>query len=88
MEKYVTFVEIASMLGEGSGPFLAALVSPYLGYANTMYLFGFINLFGTIVCFFIMPSVLNKSEPLEKIEQLLAELDTVEAIENENMLSL
>jgi hypothetical protein len=61
MEKYVTYVEVASMLGEGLGPFLGAIVSPYLEYAKTMYLFGFINLFGTITCIFIMPSVLNKT---------------------------
>ena len=61
MEKYVTLVEVASMLGEGLGPFLGAIVQPYLKYANTMYLFGIINTFGLIVCFIITPSVLNKT---------------------------
>ena len=61
MEKYVTLVEVASMLGEGLGPFLGAIVQPYLGYANTMYLFGIINAFGLLVCIIITPSVLNKT---------------------------
>jgi len=61
MEKYVTLVEVASMLGEGLGPFIGAAVQPFLGYAYTMYLFGILNAIGFIVCIIITPSVLNKS---------------------------
>lgn len=61
MEKYVTLVEVASMLGEGLGPFLGSIIQPYLGYAKTMYLFGIINAFGLLICIIITPSVLNKT---------------------------
>lgn len=75
MEKYVTFAEVALMLGEGIGPFLGAFVQPYLGYAFTMYLFGIINAFGLIVCIIFTPSILNKTVPQEKIEEMLACMD-------------
>jgi predicted MFS family arabinose efflux permease len=61
MEKYVTLVEVASMLGEGLGPFLGSIIQPYLGYSSTMYLFGIINAFGLLICIIITPSVLNKT---------------------------
>lgn len=75
MEKYVTYAEVALMLGEGIGPFLGAFVLPYLGYANTMYLFGIINTLGLIICIFVAPSALNKTISIEKIEEMLASMD-------------
>jgi hypothetical protein len=78
MEKYVTLVEVASMLGEGLGPYLGSAVQPYLGYANTMYLFGIINAIGMIVCIIVIPSVLNKKVSHEKIEEMLVEMEKIE----------
>jgi hypothetical protein len=48
-----------------------------------MYLFGIFNTIGFIVCFFITPSILNKSVSEEKIEELLSNLELVEDIEKE-----
>lgn len=59
MLKYIGYIEICVGLGLGLGPMLSALVFKYLQYAGTMYLFGILNLAGTLLCVCLLPSELN-----------------------------
>jgi len=69
--KYIGYIEISVGVGLGMGPTIGSIVFKFMDYQYTMYFFGFLNLFGLIVCYFLIPSVLNgtvSSEDIENIE--------------------
>ena len=61
MMKYIGYVEVAIGLGLGLGPSLGSIVYTYVGYEQTMYFFGGLDLFGALCCIFMIPSILNQT---------------------------
>ena len=59
MMKYIGYLEITIGLGLGLGPTIGSIVYKYLSYEHTMYFFGGLNLIGLVICYFLIPSVLN-----------------------------
>lgn len=73
--KYISYIEITVGVGLGMGPALGSVIYAQVGYAWTMYIFGFLNLAGLVVCYFFIPSVLNKSAPEETNDDIDEELE-------------
>ena len=48
--KYISYIEITVGLGLGLGPALGSVIDTQVGYEWTMYIFGFLNLIGMILC--------------------------------------
>lgn len=65
----IRYIEICVGLGLGLGPFLGSLVYSTLDYQGTIYLFGFLNLFGVILAFILIPNELNRGDDESKIEE-------------------
>lgn len=59
MLKYIGYIEICVGVGLGLGPLLSSLVFSALAYEYTMYLFGLLNVAGTILCICCLPGELN-----------------------------
>jgi hypothetical protein len=43
-------------MGLGIGPSIGSAMFSYLEYAGTMYLFGFFDLIGMLICIFCIPN--------------------------------
>jgi MFS family permease len=56
---HIGYIEITTGLGLSMGPFMGALVYPYLAYEGTMYFFGFLCFCCAIMCQVCMPRKLN-----------------------------
>lgn len=69
----IRYIEICVGLGLGLGPFLGSLVYSSLKYEGTIYMFGFLNLFGVVLAFILIPSELNRSDA--KVEDEDRDLD-------------
>lgn len=65
--KYISYIEITVGLGLGLGPALGSVICTQVGYKWTMYIFGFLNLIGMIICQFYIPKELNNT-PKEAAE--------------------
>jgi len=59
MMRYIGYIEICVGLGLGMGPVLGSVVYSEVGYEYTMYFFGVCDFFTLIICFFLIPDVLN-----------------------------
>ena len=59
--RHIGYIEIAVGVGLGMGPTIGSVVYKYLEYQGTMYFFGLLNLAGLLVCWWAIPSALNKT---------------------------
>jgi len=75
MLKYIGYIEICVGVGLGLGPVIGSAVYGALQYEKTMYLFGLINLLGTILSICFLPGELNVTLTVE--EMVLLEEDDV-----------
>lgn len=67
--KYIGYVEISVGVGLGLGPTIGSIIFTYTDYQWTMYAFGAINFFALLLCFALIPSVLNNSVSEEEVEE-------------------
>lgn len=72
--KYISYIEITVGMGLGLGPAIGSIFDKQVGYAWTMYIFGFLNLAAMIVCFFFIPNELNRTRDQEEEAEIEAEL--------------
>lgn len=70
--KYISYIEITVSIGLGLGPALGSLINAQVGYAWTMYFFGFLNLFGLLLCALFIPSELDRKAPVERHDKVNA----------------
>jgi len=79
----IRYIEICVGLGLGLGPFLGSLVYSNLQYQGTIYLFGFLNLFGVILAFILIPSELNRGDPqVDDEDEIVDEEDEDDLLES------
>ena len=62
----IRYIEIFVGIGLGAGPFIGSAVYGFIGYANTMYLFGALNAIAMGFCMYALPKMLNKSDEKPK----------------------
>lgn len=62
-------------VGLALGPLITAIVTNWLDYDMTLYLFGAINGFGTLICLFLLPPELNISLTKEEEQQIDDEIE-------------
>ena len=80
--KYISYIEITVGMGLGLGPAIGSIIDGQVGYAWTMYIFGILNAFAMVVCFFCLPSELNKTDSDEEIAEVEAEMEELMDAEN------
>ena len=78
MLKYIGYIEICVGVGLGLGPLLSSLVFKALGYEYTMYLFGVLNIAGTLLCQCCLPGELNETLTDEEQAMVDEEIDELE----------
>lgn len=76
MLKYIGYIEICVGLGLGLGPLVSAVILGLLKYELTLYVFGVINIIGTLLCLFFLPGELNVS--LTEEEQAIVDQEVEE----------
>jgi len=59
--RHITYIEICVGLGLGLGPVIGAFLYKQLSYEFTMYAFALINGIATLLCYVMLPNVLNKA---------------------------
>ena len=83
--KYISYIEITVGLGLGLGPALGSVICTQVGYQWTMYIFGFLNLVGMIICQFYIPKELNNSPKEAAEDEPITQEDLgEEPVDNEN----
>lgn len=68
--KYIGYVEISVGVGLGLGPTIGSVVFKYLQYEFTMYFFGVLNLVALVICFWLIPGVLNNRVSQDELDEI------------------
>jgi MFS family permease len=71
--KYISYIEIVVGMGLALGPCIGSVFYSQLRYAWTMYMFGFFNAAAMILCYWFIPSELNKTANRAEVAEFQAE---------------
>jgi len=54
------YLEISVGLGYTLGPIIGSVLFENISYSGTMYTFAFLTVMNAILCYFMMPDIINK----------------------------
>lgn len=71
--KYIGYMEITVGLGLGLGPIIGSFLFRFLKYEGTMYMFGGLCLFATVLCSYLIPDAINDVYSFDEMAELEVE---------------